>query len=498
MQGFYPAYSLGNGTSGEPSQALANGTYTDYPLNNYQYPLIQTFSALDPDSVYLSGTADCEMWEYGAEVYLNSASFANMTSNTQYLYSLIGPEILSGVLSEKAWTYEYSYPIYEYVDYQNNHNGTLNTLLSNDSSSGILEALYSYASLMEYNLNGDQSVSGLSQGDRILTIAGQTLAAKILMQMYLNIASLGESSKLTVLVGDFGPMMSLFSLMDLPSVNPAFASIPAYASALVFELFTWDNGTEAAYPSADNLLVRFYYQNGSAAGTAESPDIQSYSLFGRGPSGLDMPWDDFETAMGAIMRADVGAWCATCASPSIWCAYYNGSGAAASDPARRKALPEAVAGAIGAAVTLALAFLLVAAAMLCCGVRVHRQHDGAGRGALFARRRSPSLGGFKGSAKLASDVDLHLAGHGAGMAGATVVAPAEAARRPHERVGSWEMRDGGAGAAGKAGEEGRFSALAGSTVGARTSGAPTVARKPSFEADDDIAFDAPTRARESF
>jgi len=494
MQGFYPAYSLGSGNPANSTQVLANGSYMDYPLNNYQYPLIQTFSALDPDSIYISGTTDCEMWNTGYEDYTNSDSFFNMTTNTQYLYSLIGPEILSGVLLEDGWGYANSYPIYEYVDYQNNHNATLNTLLSNDSSTGILEALYLYASLMQYNINGDQSISGLTPGDRILTIAGQTLAAKIVMQMYLNIATSGADSKLTVLVGDFGPMMSLFSLLDLPDVNPAFAEIPSYGSALVFELFTWDNGTEAAYPAADDLLVRFFYKNASADGTADSPDLQAYSLFDRGPSELDMTWEDFETMMGSVMRSGVGSWCDACASPSVWCDYYTYSGGTSSTP-HRKTVSAVVAGVIGAAVTLAVGFLFVAAAMLCCGVRVHRRRDGTG--AVFARRRSPSLGGFKGSAKLASDVDLTLAQNSEPVAGATVVAPAEA-KSGHERVGSWEMREGAASPTDKAVEEGRFSTLAGSTVGARTSDVPTDARRPSFEVDDEIRFDTPVKAREGF
>jgi hypothetical protein len=47
-------------------------------------------------------------------------------------------------------------------------------------------------------------------------------------------------------------------------------------------------------------------------------------------------------------------------------------------------------------------------------------------------------------------------------------------------------------------EEGRFSSLAGSTVGARSSGTPSEPeRRPSFEQDDEIGFSSPTRARES-
>jgi len=501
MQAFYPPYMLGNQTTSllTSTQVLADGSYVDYPLNNYQYSYVQTFSALDPDSLFLSGADNCVAWDIGAAAYYNSGAFANTSSETQYIYSLIGPEILSGVLSEAGWTYANAYAIYDYVSYQYNHNVTLNKLLSQNSSAGILEALYSYASLMEYNLNGDQSFSGLTEGDRILTIAGQTLAAEIARLLYMNIATDGNNFKMSLIVGDYGPMMSLFSLMDLPSKNPAFEAIPSFGSALVFELFTWDNGTEAGYPDADELMVRFFYYNASANGTTASPNFESYSLFSRGPSLLDMYWPDFETEMGSIMMGDPGAWCAACASTSIWCPYYYNNSCSTTSAAHKDRVSPAVAGVIGAAVTLAFAFLAVAAAMLCCGMRVQRR-GGAAAAPLFARRRtSASLGGFKGSAKLASDVDVSLSKNGAPVAGAAVLAAGadDGAKKGHERVGSWEMRDGPAAAADKAVEEGRFSSLAGSTVAARSSGAPSEER-PSFEADDDIGLSTPARAREGF
>lgn len=496
MQGFYPPYSLSSNASAQyldPSSVLSNDTYIDNPLNGYQYPLVQTFSALDPDSIYIVGTDNCAEWDLAQANYYNSPSFNDFDSSTLGFYQNIGPDFLSTVLPQADWSFENAYTIYDYVSYQNNHNATVASLLNTTT----LYELYDLASQKEYNLTGDQSVSGLFNGDKIMTVAGQTLAARILTQLYLNIGTQGASPKLTLLVGDYGPMLSLFSLLSLPSVNPAFAQIPSFGSALVFELFSWSNTSDSAsYPQTSDLLVRFYYQNSSAD---ESHLYQAYSIFGNGPSGMDMSWSDFENAVFGIMMAELGEWCIVCQSPSLFCAAYNQSSSGGSGSGN-KDMTLQVAGVIGAAVTLGTGAILVALAMLVGGLRFHR------RPGVFERKSS--LGGFKGSAKLASDVDLNLPKHGASIAGAVVGAnkgAEEEAKKGHERVGSWELKDSPTSPTNdKSMEEGRFSTLAGSTVGGRSSGTPSngddgvrFGRRPSFEQDDEIHFSSPAKARES-
>ncbi len=504
MQAFYPAYSLSPNASGQtldPSSVLANKTYVDNPLNGYQYPLIQTFSALDPISIYLSGTDNCIEWDLAEANYYNGPSFNDFDTNTLSFYRSLGPKLLSGVLAEDGWSFGNAYTIYDYLSYQNNHNQTAASLLNNTS---ILSELYELASQKEYNITGDQSVSGQTKGDKIMTISGQTLAAKILSQLYLNVATLGASPKLTLMVGDYGPMLSLFSLLSLPPVNPGFAQIPSFGSALVFELFSWSDPTKSThYPSADELFVRFFYKNSSAGGSSQSPNIQSYSIFGNGPSMGDMGWTSFENAISNIMMAEVGDWCDVCQSPSLFCSVNDQSSSSGGSGKGKgnKDMTAQVAGVIGAGVTLGVAAILVALAMLVCGLRFHR------RPGVFERKSI--LGGFKGNAKLASDADLSLPKNGAPIVGAAVVGDngvEEAkAKSGHERVGSWELRNSPASPTNdKPMEEGRFSNLAGNAVGGRSSptpsnegDAPRFERRPSFEADDEITFSSPTRTRES-
>lgn len=168
-----------------------------------------------------------------------------------------------------------------------------------------------------------------------------------------------------------------------------------------------------------------------------------------------MSWGDFVEGMGSFSVNDVGDWCVTCNSISLFCeALYNNigndtssgdSGSGGSGNAGSH-MSNAIAGVIGATVTLAV-WILLATIFLLTGGRVgYRRHSGrpsseqppkyasgAGTGTVFpafagmGMRRSG--GGFKGSDKKMSDPDVDLAATG-GKGGSVV---------KHERVGSWEM-----------------------------------------------------------
>jgi hypothetical protein len=224
-------------------------------------------------------------------------------------------------------------------------------------------------------------------------------------------------------------MMSLLSLITADSENKNFQSIPSYGSAMVFELFS--TGENADFPSdPDDLWVRFSFHN---ATSNDAKAFTSSPIFGNGPTHTDMPWNEFASQMDKIAM-DVSAWCTSCNSASPFC---RGSEAVGRRPGpstlpsasstQSLKLSPAVAGAIGAVVTLVVATLLFAINMLLAGIRFHRV------------QRSPQaeLGGFKGSAKLASDPDLS---RGAPAATAGIVSFGDGAKKGHERVGSWELR----------------------------------------------------------
>jgi len=277
-------------------------------------------------------------------------------------------------------------------------------------------------------------------------------------------------------------MMALFSLLELPTVNPDFKYLPPFASAMAFELFSYSNdSTEGIYPSVDDLWVRFLYLNGSLGDENPSPSIQAYSLFGRDPDQLDMPWQDFYSLMESVSLDNVGDWCLICTSSSIFCPALVGDDTSStsliSSQKSSKVTPT-VAGVIGAIVTLVVAGILFALLMLLGGVRLYRNQE-----------TKKDLTGFKGSSKMASDQDLHLPKNAAPIGVATHEVDIGDQKRGHERVGSWELENK---------KEGRDTM---SSLGGMTAKGDDYGTKYSFDEDrlhDGLnPFTAPVNPRES-
>jgi len=322
--------------------------------------------------------------------------------------------------------YYNAYVLWEYANYQYVHNQTVYDQLD----PADLAELRMLASQEEFARNGDLSVSGLTQGDRILAISGQTFAARVLSLLGQNIGSQGSAEKLNVLFSDYEVFLAFFSLSGLPQVSNQFTQIPEPGSIMVFELFSnTENGT--AYPDTSDMWVRFLFRNGTDPDTP----LLSYPLFGRGIDAADMDWNDFEAGIDTISLSDLGTWCETCGSLAMFCPDFeanqtnstaNSSGSNSTSAASSTGstgstgISPAIAGVLGAVATIAVFVLFFSLAVLCGGLRFYRNGS----------KRQSSLGGFKGAEKLASDTDLRVAKVGAG----------EAVVR-HERVGSWELGD---------------------------------------------------------
>lgn len=151
--------------------------------------------------------------------------------------------------------------------------------------------------------------------------------------------------------------------------------------------------------------------------------------------------------MTDISIADPGDWCAQCGALNLFCAAWNSSdgvnGSTTTPTSGSGGVSAPVAGVIGAVVALVLAGLVAALLALLAGFRVSRVSRGRSRGDGVGG----SLGGFKGSRKLASDADLTFHKGGAVIVGASVEKKRDSDTTVvgadgfgNERVGSWELR----------------------------------------------------------
>lgn len=418
MQGLYPPLSASsNNTVLNSMSVLANGSNIDFPLGGYQYPQIYTASGLDPNLIWLGGNLNCPAYTDSHAQYVNSQEFNQTSSTNAGFYKRFEPLILPDELPYSNVGYQNAYNIFDYLNYGYSHNRTIRDSLS---PSDLAKARV-LADQKVYALNGNLTANGHRTGDRIRTIAGQTLAADIVGSLFKNIETGGTEGKIKMLFGSFEPFVAFAALARLPLINRNFYGLPDFGSSMVFEMFSIDSNNTGTYPvTIDKLNVRFLFRNG----TNSTSDLISYPLFGRGPSQTDMTLQDFLDGMEGIMLPSVGDWCDVCGSVSVFCsAYVNSRGSGSSSRAHpSNGLKPAVAGVIGAIVALVFAGLLLAVAMLLGGIRIHR---------LKTKRRS-ALGGFKGGEKLASDQDLAT---GKNRFGATV------SESGHNRVASWELNE---------------------------------------------------------
>lgn len=325
--------------------------------------------------------------------------------------------------------YEYALEIWDYLEYQYTHNRTVyERLTGSPEYVGVYNATRYLADEYAWKFWGNTAASNRDTAKRAM--GGMTLAAAILRQFEAIVtdgldhnSSTAGTAPITLLFGDADPMINLVSLMLMDAHNTYFRAMPPFASALVFEIYS--TGDSAEFPSSeDHLWVRFHSHNGTADYHGQ---MFAFPMFNRGPSQTDMPWGDFKLMFSRIAMSTVVEWCTRCSAPSVFCTGVDGNTILVSDPkasgaGAKHAVSPTVAGVIGAVVGLTVAGVLAALAIVAGGVRVH-VHGGASKSAL---------GGFKGSAKLASDADVARLAQGGAL-------PAGVVTR-HERVGSWELR----------------------------------------------------------
>ena len=420
---------------------------------------------MDPEYIFLAGSYGCPAYRSATYEYTRSPEFDEIQSSSKALYESLNAGSLDDLIPSQSKDYLNAYAIYEYLNYQATHNAsaaaTLDTPTNRENNITDLDRLRFLANAQQFAFLGNTTarnnlstpstgLPGLAGGaaGSISTIAGNTLLAKVLAQLQSSIDSGSRYYKLSLLAGDFQPLLSLFAITGLSDLNSnKFRGIPEFASTAIFELFTYSSNL--SYPvSTEDLWVRFYFRNG----TEEQPDqlaLQSYPIFSHGPSETDMRWSDFQAEASAIAMDKVGDWCEACAAESVFCPAFNatlfeaaGANANASASSQKHPISPGVSGVLGAVVALIAAALIFALAMLVGGVRLHR-------------KQTLQAGGFRGEAKFTPDRDVEVsgaggAGAGAGKTGAVVFereAPAgqevggSVVDGGHARVGSWEMKE---------------------------------------------------------
>lgn len=206
--------------------------------------------------------------------------------------------------------------------------------------------------------------------DTARAISGMQFAAEVIN--YLNgTVTGGGKQKLGIQFGAYATFLSFFGLSNLTAASENFYGVNDYASTMVFELF--GSGNASSIPAAADLQVRFLWHNGSSA---TSVDPTAYPLFGG--SDLAISWNTFASKMSNFSVGTTAHWCKVCGNTTGTCAPYaaeinggsGGSSSSGSSSGGSGGISKAVAGVIGAMVTLGVILGLEALILLVGGLRL--------------------------------------------------------------------------------------------------------------------------------
>ncbi|KAK3343938.1 histidine phosphatase superfamily [Lasiosphaeria hispida] len=416
-QGLYPpinqAFSENSG--GMAAAQLANGSVVNYPMGGYQYPSIRTASILDFESVWIGGNVGCTSYTESLLNFRNDTIIATVYNNTVNFYQNLWRQLLNKAFPQSMANFGNAYLLYDYASFQYTHDNETRENITE----GEMSMMARFASTEQRNKNANLSISGSTEGDMIRAIAGRTMASKTVALFIESIRSGGSTNKLNLAFTSFEPFVAFFALSKLIVGDHAaeFKPLPEPGAVMLFELFSIGGG-ETEFPSTDKLWVRFLYRNGTDPGD----ELTTYSIFGN--TETRMPFNKFAKAVQDFGIGTISQWCRVCDSVSLFCQGLSSNTGSGSSPTpfagsgHTGTVSPAIAGVIGAAVTVAVVGIAVLAAILMGGIRFHRADP---------KTRNVTLGGFKGAEKMASDTDI---------------AYIESGSR-HERTGSWELRGGG-------------------------------------------------------
>lgn len=369
LQGLYPPVGALS------AQSLANGSTVEAPLGGYQYIPVNAVASASSNpnsenSEWLQGNSGCGNAMVSSNNYLASAPYLQTLEATRAFYSGLLP-VINGTFTAEQANFKNAYTIFDLVNVARIHNATIpSSDLLTDAAVSELQVL---ANVHEWNLAWNAS-------DPIRAVAGAVLAAQVVQQLNATLA--GRSA--VPFGAQFGAYASFFSFFGLAqltgAVSPRFEGIVEYASSMAFELVT--NASTAvsktAYPSPDDVSVRFLFANGTAA----QNEPVAYPLFGRQETVL--PWNTFAAEMAKFAIGDTAAWCTACGNTTGVCASSTSSGGddgdanAATATSSNNSISTPVAGVIGALVTLAVVLGIEAVVYAVAGLRLVKKSTLAG------------------------------------------------------------------------------------------------------------------------
>ncbi|KAF3318166.1 hypothetical protein TWF173_008901 [Orbilia oligospora] len=415
LQGLYRPVAYQNTiTSGNDILAADNSTFSNGPLNGFQYAPITTYRSTDPQSVWVAGNLQqCNNQKISSAQYYSSDDYKSLYDESKPFYDSLYEPYFQGVFEDFHMVFYYAYTLYDYVN--QNREARNSTLL--EMSDEDFHKLRIYANHLQFNMYGNTTTSvnpNWTSGDLtedLRDVGGRLMAGKIARTFREQLASPGgRPNKFNFVLGGYDIMLSFFAIANLPSRSPDFFGLPDLGSSMVFELYTDDEtvGTDHIVDQ-QSIKVAFGFRNG----TTVDDTLTYWPLFDQDDGEFSMPYQEFFAKLDEVAVRSVGQWCSVCSAKLDFC---QGTGPAnpptgsntdgendEQGSTQRHGMAPAVAGVIGAIIMLAIVGIVAALAFFVFGVGVRRE-----------RRRSSVLSGIgsigrsQPKEKLESDIELPL------------------------------------------------------------------------------------------
>ena len=350
LQGVYPPVGV------SANETLRNGTTVESPLDGYQLvPLSAVSSGTNSeDSTWLQKASGCKQATVSSGDFYGSDLYNSLLTSTNGFYESLSP-MLDRTFNASQRTFKNAYKIFDYLNVASIHNSSSDFPSSELLTADTYHQLLTLANVQQYNLAYNAS-------DPVRAIEGSTLAGDVQQGLEKIVTTQGKS-KLGIQFGSYGTFLSYFGLAQLPSVDVNFTGIPDYASSMAWELVT--NSTASGFPSIDEISVRFIFHNGTINGFVTPT---SYPLYGQ--SSIILPWTEFLEQSQNVAVTSQDQWCEICGNTDGLCA---SASTTAADSSKSGGMSKAVAGVVGAMVTLGVILGLEALFFVVGGFRISKR-----------------------------------------------------------------------------------------------------------------------------
>lgn len=376
LQGLYPPVG-----SAMATETLRNGSSVQAPLNGYQLIPIQTLQVgQDSENTpWLQSTTSCSKAVISSNNFFSSAEYQSLLSSTKPLYESLAP-LVNQTFQPEQLSYKNAFVIWDLLHVALIHNSTATFPASSILTDAVMQELLGLANSHEFNLAYNAS-------DPIRAIAGKSLAGQVLTALNETVMSSRSAPKVNIQFGSYATFLSYFGLASLPLEDGSFYGMPDYASSMVWELVTNATTSDEAVPSASDIKVRFLFHNGTSESGAT--DLQPYPLFNKGV--VEIPWSDFVDSASKFAVSTQQQWCEVCGDSTGACASVAQPTASIRQSSSTGGMSLAVAGVIGAVVTLAVIVGLASLIMLIFGIRLVSKPKGKVAGNRLSGRSVDSV-----------------------------------------------------------------------------------------------------------